>query len=139
MKRTGKVGGHKCTHYHLSLDDKNGIKQALFDNMKKSGDECWNWTRHKTHGYGHMLIGKSGDHSVHRVSAYVFWGFNIFSKSHILHKCDNRACFNPDHLYEGGNLENHVDRMDRGRLKRNKENGKFMSGLDGDADESQHD
>ena len=34
---------------------------------------------------------------------------------HILHKCDNRLCINPNHLYLGTNLDNHIDMAIRER------------------------
>ena len=37
----------------------------------------------------------------------------------VLHKCDNRKCVRPDHLFEGSNLDNIKD-----RTKKNRGNGK---------------
>lgn len=41
-----------------------------------------------------------------------------------LHTCDNSACVNPDHLYEGTQLENRADAVRRGRTARGAANGK---------------
>jgi len=41
-------------------------------------------------------------------------GRNIYSGMHALHKCDNRACVAQNHLYEGTNLSNVQDKMDKG-------------------------
>lgn len=35
----------------------------------------------------------------------------------VLHKCDNPACVNPDHLYLGDPKQNNIDRDTRGRQK----------------------
>lgn len=34
---------------------------------------------------------------------------------HILHRCDNPGCVNPEHLFEGSDADNAADRVDKGR------------------------
>jgi len=41
----------------------------------------------------------------------------------VLHKCDNPACVNPDHLFLGTRLENNLDRCAKGRTARNERQG----------------
>jgi hypothetical protein len=57
------------------------------------------------------------DHFAHRVSYSLFVG-KIRWGSYILHKCDNRVCVNPEHLYAGKQVENQRDTMARGRHHR---------------------
>jgi hypothetical protein len=50
---------------------------------------------------------------VHRV-AWVFTNGSIPKGMMVLHKCDNRKCVNPDHLYLGTHCDNMKDVVDRG-------------------------
>lgn len=55
---------------------------------------------------------------VSRLAAFVWMGIKPEDlnneDSFILHKCDNPACFNPDHLYKGTKGENAADSIRRG-------------------------
>jgi hypothetical protein len=65
---------------------------------------CWNWIGRKWLGYGQMsFLGK--ERQVHRLSYFVFKG--DFPQNLVLdHKCDNKACCNPEHLRPVSNREN---------------------------------
>jgi DNA-binding NarL/FixJ family response regulator len=47
----------------------------------------------------------------------------IPQKMCVLHKCDNRKCTNPDHLYLGTYIENDRDRVERNRQAKGSKNG----------------
>lgn len=75
--------------------------------------ECWVWEKSTdTNGYGRVWI---RDHfvSAPRLSWLLFRG-GIYHK-HVLHKCDNRRCFNPDHLFLGSHTDNMRDKTEKGR------------------------
>ncbi|MBA3727566.1 MAG: HNH endonuclease [Armatimonadetes bacterium] len=76
-------------------------------------DDCWEWTRSlsKT-GYGKM-----GSTPAHRIAWKVTFG-DIPDCLHVLHKCDNRACVNPAHLFLGTHQDNMRDMMAKGRQTR---------------------
>ena len=91
---------------------------SLFNNQKYDPvTGCWNWTGCKIpSGYGQIRYGGKMI-LVHRLSAHFYLGFPLFSKLHILHSCDNPACFNPKHLSSGTQKENIHDAISRGRFE----------------------
>lgn len=85
------------------------IKNVLLQNRKISASGCWEWQGAKSpQGYGMLRVGLSPK-GVHRISAYVFLKFDLRSKLLICHKCDNKKCFNPDHLFTGTVADNMND------------------------------
>lgn len=81
--------------------------------------DCWIWTGNKDpDGYGRMDIrGPEGKrtHRVNRVSFTLFVGPIMAAKPKILHRCDVRACFRPNHLHAGTDASNIQERDERGR------------------------
>ena len=83
--------------------------------IDKSG-ECWNWTgalNYTTHGYG-VFGAKSGNALAHRYSYAAFVG-EILDGMQVLHRCDNKRCVRPDHLFLGTQKDNMQDMMSKGR------------------------
>lgn len=79
-------------------------------------DECWEWQATKNWGgYGQVRKGKMV--LAHRVAWELIFG-PIPNEMNVLHKCDNRACCNPNHLFLGTNQDNVNDRVAKGRSAR---------------------
>lgn len=74
---------------------------------------CWNWTGMKSKtGYGQVK--RDGRFIfAHRYSYLLHKGEigNLF----VLHKCDNRICVNPDHLFLGNQKDNQQDMKRKNR------------------------
>ena len=80
----------------------------------KSTNECWNWIgAKKPSGYGNCYcIDRYTYRSAHRLSWEIHNGAIPDGKL-VLHKCDNKSCVNPGHLYLGTQSDNISDIMKR--------------------------
>ena len=77
---------------------------------------CWNWllTKDKD-GYGRLTHIRHGEEGrAHRIFWEKYRG-EIPQGVCVLHKCDNRLCVNPSHLFLGTHEDNVRDRVLKGR------------------------
>lgn len=94
------------------------LKERFLKFINKTST-CWFWQGAiNNKGYGRFRFnGKWA--GAHRVS-YMIFNNEIPEGLCVLHKCDNRNCVNPKHLFVGTIMDNHIDMIKKGRqnLKR---------------------
>lgn len=77
-------------------------------------DKCWIWFDNKTKaGYGVLSVCKNKQQTnylAHRISYMIFNNLKEY-QGFILHKCNNRLCINPEHLYDGTQKQNALDKI----------------------------
>lgn len=84
--------------------------------LEKKGKEfCWNWAGSRDEkGYGMFRISPLKTFRAHRFSFLIFIG--ALNKEQIIcHRCDNPACVNPSHLFQGTHQDNVTDCINKNR------------------------
>ena len=111
-------------HYYrfkngLDLTEKTNAEMTPEERIKTNIDidndsNCWNWMGAKAcHGYGAITYNNKCQR-VHRLSYVTFVGA-IPDNLSVLHKCDNKLCCNPEHLFLGTQKDNMQDMYKKGR------------------------
>jgi len=83
--------------------------EAFWERVDTSGD-CWEWKGDKTgpNGYGRFRGNRA-----HRIMWNIMYGGP--GDMCVLHKCDNRGCVRPKHLFLGTHQDNSDDMVKKGR------------------------
>lgn len=94
--------------------------EEKYEPVTESG--CWIWTAALWSGGRYGCFGYKGKmQSAHKLSLLLYKGISTDDKSHVLHKCDNTLCVNPDHLFIGSHTDNMQDMVKRGRHRSGRE------------------
>lgn len=112
----------QCAECGLTYLDRSNLHRATLEHkfwrgVQKS-DGCWEWTRYRLpNGYGRASAEGGGMDYAHRVSWRLHFG-EIPSGLYVCHRCDNRSCVRPDHLFLGTHQDNMDDMKAKGRAGR---------------------
>jgi hypothetical protein len=87
-----------------------------------NGTGCWEWRASiYESGYGQFYYGeidsKERQGKAHKAAWLLLRG-PVPEGMHVLHRCNNRKCCNPGHLYLGTHEDNMKDRDESGRTSR---------------------
>lgn len=100
----------------------DSIVTRFWSHVHKSSG-CWNWTASKyLNGYGQFVIRGEPRTPAHRTSYRITCG-EIPDGVCVLHRCDNRECVRPDHLFLGTRLDNTQDALKKGRIAHGNKSG----------------
>lgn len=92
------------------------IEQRFWSKIRKAeGDGCWEWTAARfPKGYGKFAIGSRNIEGAHRM-AWLLTSGPIPEGLFVCHRCDNRICCRPNHLFLGTPGDNVRDMLAKGR------------------------
>ena len=76
-------------------------------------DTCWLWTGGLREGYG--VIWRDGKQMPATHAAWELTYGLVPDGKDVLHRCDNRPCVRPDHLFLGDDFDNQRDCLRKGR------------------------
>lgn len=103
---------------HRPITDEQYIERLL-TRTTVNANGCWVWGGTvNTKGYGEFSC-RNKPTRLHRFS-YAFHKGPIPAGKLVCHKCDERRCWNPEHLWAGTNRENMVDCSRKGRAWKQK-------------------
>lgn len=88
---------------------------GLRSRSKVTATGCWEWQGATASGYGRVKVWRKVV-SAHRLAFQLANPDVDVTGLDVCHRCDNRKCCNPEHLFKGTRSENMQDCKRKGRL-----------------------
>lgn len=101
-----------CSKRCFSLGDKTILDIIANKITINPLTECWEWVQSYN---DYPVLRYSGQYLRAGRTLFEFFYGPTNRKLHLLHKCDNPPCVNPDHLFLGTNDDNVRDKLLKGR------------------------
>ena len=111
----------KCQHKSLrtldllSPEQQSDLLRYKYEKFVVKKDGCWEWNGATQGSYGCFTFMRKTTRA-HRAS-WILHNGPIADDMHVLHKCDNPSCSNPDHLFLGSHKDNMRDMRSKGLHK----------------------
>ena len=99
----------------LNIEERFFTKTKMATEVRPGMDTpCLEWQAFRNKGYGVFRVSSSRVDLAHRVAWEIAHGC-VPGGMGVLHRCDNPACVNADHLFLGTQRDNVADMLAKGR------------------------